>query len=272
MNKLYFASIKLQSCKRGYFYIFDRSLQSFLHRGRSGGSIGNRSSYSMSYSTNSGIVGGGGSAAASAESQNPNTNNDWRRGSVRKNGKYLLTWLYDDGIWKAPSLSTIWNWQKSRVLPALPCPGDFPVWRPDWAKINAERSDNNSKSSRSSSSSTVDGGGGGGGVTSDTAPAQLNDSCTWLGHATCLLLIADVGILTDPVFSRRCSPVQFAGPTRYTPPACSIDQLPPIHMVHMFICSYVHMFICTDLMGIYIIITSCIYIYIYTYGNDRIFI
>ena len=91
----------------------------------------------MSYSTNYGIVGGSGSsgggggaataAASVSESQNPNTNNDWRRGSVRKNGKYLLTWLYDDGIWKLPSLSAIWTWQMSRVMPALPSPGNFPV-------------------------------------------------------------------------------------------------------------------------------------------------
>lgn len=55
---------------------------------------------------------------------------------------------------------------------------------------------------------------------------------TWLGHA-CMLVqaAAGVNILTDPAFSKRSSPVQFAGPARYTPPPCEISDLPPIHIV-----------------------------------------
>lgn len=50
---------------------------------------------------------------------------------------------------------------------------------------------------------------------------------TWLGHAACHLQVPlgnenKMSILTDPVFSYRCSPVQFMGPTRYTDPPTSV--------------------------------------------------
>src|SRR5687768_2107789 len=35
---------------------------------------------------------------------------------------------------------------------------------------------------------------------------------TWLGHSTVLLEIDGARVLTDPVFSERASPFQFAGP------------------------------------------------------------
>ena len=38
-------------------------------------------------------------------------------------------------------------------------------------------------------------------------------------------------VLTDPVFSQRCSPVQWAGPVRMAPPTLSLDQLPPLDAV-----------------------------------------
>ncbi len=41
---------------------------------------------------------------------------------------------------------------------------------------------------------------------------------TWVGHATFLIQIGGFNILTDPQWSRRASPVQFAGPRRFTPP------------------------------------------------------
>lgn len=54
---------------------------------------------------------------------------------------------------------------------------------------------------------------------------------TWLGHSTCLIEIDGLRLLTDPVLSGRASPVPFAGPKRFTPPALSASQLPPIDAV-----------------------------------------
>jgi L-ascorbate metabolism protein UlaG (beta-lactamase superfamily) len=54
---------------------------------------------------------------------------------------------------------------------------------------------------------------------------------TWIGHATVLLQMAGVNILTDPQFSRRASPVQWAGPERVVRPGLALADLPPIDVV-----------------------------------------
>jgi L-ascorbate metabolism protein UlaG (beta-lactamase superfamily) len=54
---------------------------------------------------------------------------------------------------------------------------------------------------------------------------------TWVGHATVLVQIEGVNILTDPQWSERASPVGFAGPRRVTPPGVAFEALPPIHAV-----------------------------------------
>jgi L-ascorbate metabolism protein UlaG (beta-lactamase superfamily) len=54
---------------------------------------------------------------------------------------------------------------------------------------------------------------------------------TWIGHATFLLQIKGMNILTDPHFSERASPVQWAGPKRVVAPTPALDELPPINMV-----------------------------------------
>jgi N-acyl-phosphatidylethanolamine-hydrolysing phospholipase D len=54
---------------------------------------------------------------------------------------------------------------------------------------------------------------------------------TWVGHATYLVQVGGVNILTDPHWSRRASPVQFAGPARFVPPGLEWDDLPPIDAV-----------------------------------------
>ena len=48
---------------------------------------------------------------------------------------------------------------------------------------------------------------------------------TWIGHASLLIQMGGWNILTDPVFSNRCSAVQWAGPKRYRPPACTLKQM-----------------------------------------------
>jgi L-ascorbate metabolism protein UlaG (beta-lactamase superfamily) len=54
---------------------------------------------------------------------------------------------------------------------------------------------------------------------------------TWIGHATLLLQIEGINILTDPQFSERSSPVQWAGPERVVQPGIALDSLPQIHAV-----------------------------------------
>lgn len=54
---------------------------------------------------------------------------------------------------------------------------------------------------------------------------------TWVGHATFLIQVHGLNILTDPVWSRRASPVSWAGPSRLVAPGISWDALPPIDAV-----------------------------------------
>jgi N-acyl-phosphatidylethanolamine-hydrolysing phospholipase D len=62
-----------------------------------------------------------------------------------------------------------------------------------------------------------------------TGPDELR--ITWVGHATFLVQVGGVNVLTDPHWSRRASPVQFAGPARFTEPGVEWDALPPIDAV-----------------------------------------
>lgn len=54
---------------------------------------------------------------------------------------------------------------------------------------------------------------------------------TWLGHATALLEVDGYRVLTDPVWSHRCSPSDVVGPERLHPPPVEIDALPAIDAV-----------------------------------------
>jgi L-ascorbate metabolism protein UlaG (beta-lactamase superfamily) len=54
---------------------------------------------------------------------------------------------------------------------------------------------------------------------------------TLIGHATLLIQVAGLNILTDPVWSDRASPLSFVGPKRVTPPSLRLQDLPPIDLV-----------------------------------------
>ncbi|TPW30956.1 MBL fold metallo-hydrolase [Martelella alba] len=54
---------------------------------------------------------------------------------------------------------------------------------------------------------------------------------TMIGHASMLIQVAGVNILTDPVFAERASPFTFAGPRRVAEPGVRFDDLPPIDAV-----------------------------------------
>lgn len=64
-----------------------------------------------------------------------------------------------------------------------------------------------------------------------SGPASLGLQVTWLGHSSVLIEIDGLRLLTDPVLGARASPVPFAGPKRFTPPALTVSQLPKIDAV-----------------------------------------
>ena len=64
---------------------------------------------------------------------------------------------------------------------------------------------------------------------------------TWIGHSTVLLQLGGLNILTDPVWSARASPVQWAGPRRIMSPAMPLESLPPIDVVLLSHSHYDHL-------------------------------
>jgi L-ascorbate metabolism protein UlaG (beta-lactamase superfamily) len=60
-------------------------------------------------------------------------------------------------------------------------------------------------------------------------PEELH--VTFINHASFLLRIDGVNILTDPIWSYRASPYQWIGPKRMRPPGIEFDDLPPIDLV-----------------------------------------
>ncbi|MEZ5041594.1 MAG: MBL fold metallo-hydrolase [Saprospiraceae bacterium] len=54
---------------------------------------------------------------------------------------------------------------------------------------------------------------------------------TFVNHSTFLIQVDGLNILTDPVWSKRVSPFQWAGPKRMRPPGIEMDQLPPIDVL-----------------------------------------
>ena len=66
-------------------------------------------------------------------------------------------------------------------------------------------------------------------VAKDSGAAPL--SATWLGHATALVEVDGYRILTDPVWSERCSPARSIGPRRLHPPPLPVESLPALDAV-----------------------------------------
>jgi L-ascorbate metabolism protein UlaG (beta-lactamase superfamily) len=65
-------------------------------------------------------------------------------------------------------------------------------------------------------------------LTSAELLAAPDNTVYRLGHSTVLLKLNNEFWLTDPVFSERASPVQWAGPSRFHQPPIGIAELPPI--------------------------------------------
>jgi N-acyl-phosphatidylethanolamine-hydrolysing phospholipase D len=85
-------------------------------------------------------------------------------------------------------------------------------------------------------------------VPNDGAALRANRTepmVTWVGHATLLIQLDGVNILTDPHWSPRASPVSFGGPRRVTPPGLRFEDLPPIHLVLISHDHYDHLDVAT---------------------------
>lgn len=94
-----------------------------------------------------------------------------------------------------------WSWQRARgSLPPDPAPDRLPRADPEIVRPHID-------------------------------PGSTELRATWIGQASFLLQLPGLNVLTDPVFSARASPVQWAGPRRFTPPGIALEELPPIDAV-----------------------------------------
>ena len=56
-------------------------------------------------------------------------------------------------------------------------------------------------------------------------------AATWIGHATTLIQVGGLNVISDPVFCERAFPVQWIGPRRVMPPGLPQRELPLIDVV-----------------------------------------
>ena len=71
--------------------------------------------------------------------------------------------------------------------------------------------------------------------------ASNDVAVTFVNHATSLLQISGLNILTDPVWSRRVSPFRWLGPARVRKPGIAFDELPNIDLILLTHNHYDHM-------------------------------
>lgn len=75
-------------------------------------------------------------------------------------------------------------------------------------------------------------------------PARVTDGSirvTWINHASVLVQLDGINILTDPTYSDRASPFSWIGPKRHRAPGIPFDDLPPIDLVVVSHNHYDHM-------------------------------
>lgn len=87
-----------------------------------------------------------------------------------------------------------------------------------------------------------------------------------IGHATFLIQVAGLNIITDPLFSERASPFQFAGPKRVNAPGIAFDALPRIDAILITHNHYDHL----DLISVHRIVDRDRCRIIAPLGNDAI--
>jgi L-ascorbate metabolism protein UlaG (beta-lactamase superfamily) len=61
--------------------------------------------------------------------------------------------------------------------------------------------------------------------------AGREPTVTWVGHATLLVQLDGLTILTDPHWGDRASPLSWAGPKRLSPPGLAFEDLPRVDVV-----------------------------------------
>lgn len=54
---------------------------------------------------------------------------------------------------------------------------------------------------------------------------------TFIGHASFFLQVGGIAVLLDPIWSRRCSPLSFAGPQRVRAPGQPLEALPGLDLL-----------------------------------------
>jgi N-acyl-phosphatidylethanolamine-hydrolysing phospholipase D len=121
------------------------------------------------------------------------------------------------GVAGGKPLSELLRWQYEAFQNNDPKPpsivykgyAEFPILKPDLAALKANCAN------------------------PDTSkPARCNAvSVTWIGHSTVLVQMGGLNILTDPHFSERTAPVQFAGPKRRVALPTTLAELPRIDLV-----------------------------------------
>ncbi|MGH7390249.1 MAG: MBL fold metallo-hydrolase [Candidatus Rokuibacteriota bacterium] len=81
-------------------------------------------------------------------------------------------------------------------------------------------------------------------VANDGAALRQNrgtPTVTWVGHATLLVQLDGVNILTDPIWSDRAGPTSWLGARRLTAPGVRFEDLPAIHAVVISHSHYDHL-------------------------------
>ena len=120
--------------------------------------------------------------------------------SVRVNGRFTNPW----DTWEARGVALLLKWQmtetdKSGIPSDKELDETLPVEKTDKDKLEN--------------------------------PLEDQIQATWIGHATVLVQMEGLNVLTDPLFADRCSPFSFMGPKRFRPPPFPLTELPRIDVV-----------------------------------------
>ena len=122
-----------------------------------------------------------------------------------EDGRFVLDNTEFPGYVAYDKLSDLWAWRVAMVGQTAPIPSDvdldalLPVLEVDGEALHSPPSDK----------------------------AQV----TWLGHASVLMQFNGWTVLADPIFSERCSPTQWVGPSRFRRSPIDVVSLPRVDAV-----------------------------------------